>query len=148
MNSKSRIEKEIENKKSIAKVLKLSDKKLWGSLSDDERNAVVDEYYNSSSIEKIGIRRVLDDNRTVRRSIAMLLLSGLLGLSGGIASNVILKYIPSSFFNDMLFLAVFAVMLVFLFYIIDRVSAESLGQDHVLEHLLDIARKNKNNSNL
>lgn len=134
-------EKEIlEVKKDIAKRLWWSNKELWQSLSEAERMAVVDLYYHTYDIENAGILYVLDGNRNLRRSAGFLLLGLLLGVFGGAAGNIFLKYLPQNGLWDVLVVLAFFCLLYLFIYFIEKQSAQNLGEDRVLEHLLKLVK--------
>ncbi|MFA6602129.1 MAG: hypothetical protein WCT02_04745, partial [Candidatus Paceibacterota bacterium] len=103
---------EQESKKDIEKILKLSNKAQWGSLTSKERELVVSKYYDLRSIKSVGIQSVLNNNRDVMRSMALLVMGLLLGIFGGVASDVLMKYLPSDIWFDVVFLLFFLVFII------------------------------------
>lgn len=132
--------REKEIRKNIAKRLRMSDKERWEKLSDEDVNSIIDEYLHLSSIEEIGIHRVLEDNRNVRRNIGMLMLGSFIGVSGGIAGNITLDYIRllPTFFKihyELALVVLFIALIVELYFLIDVVGADGFKEDRILEHL-------------
>lgn len=135
---------EQDAKKDIAKRLRWSNEKLWTKLSEEEQVAIVDKYYHFSDLEHVGIRHVLEDNRNMRRNLAGVILGLLLGLLGGTTSNILLKYIPHGWYYDMLFVSMFILTVALSMREIDKMSAEGLREDHVLEYFIKLVKKDDN----
>lgn len=126
----------------ISKRLRLSNKELWNSLSENERNAVIDEYYNIYDIEKIGIHQVLEHNRNLRLNFATLVMGAILGLLGALVVDAIQDYIPNSLLYDILVVAGFAYVIWWFFRDTNRFLSERLGEHKVLEYLIKQVKKN------
>ena len=132
--------REKQIRKNIAKRLHLSDKEGWEKLSEEERKTVIDEYLHLSSIENIGIAKALEENRNVSRGVGSLMIGSILGLSGGIAGNIVLNYIQLlprwyQIYLEILLILSFLVLIWMFYHLIDRVSADGFKEDHILEHL-------------
>ncbi len=136
-------------KKDIAKRLRWSNKILWESLSEDERNLIVDKYYHSSDIENIGIHQALEANRNISRQLILLLVGTMFGVLAGIFANIIQKYFPQSFSFDIFFVIVFITCTVFLFRSINQLSSDRLREDRALEYFVNLIRSgNMENANI
>ncbi len=129
---------EREAKKDISERLRLSNKDLWENLSLEMKNAVIDMNYHMWDLDKVGIRQVLDANRQIRMNLTILILGLLLGVFGNIVAGIAIKYMPSNPWSDAIFLiaAVFGVW--YMFTSINKLSAERLADDNVLEHLVEL----------
>jgi len=125
--------------KVIAKRLRLSNPELWDSLTDDQREWMVKEYLEVSSIERVGIARVLEEHRGFRMALILTLLGALLGVLGGLAGGAVVTLSPSflsSLLIALICLAFFFVAMFWLVRNIEGVSAEWLRQDRVLPYLV------------
>lgn len=127
---------EEESKKDIAKRLMMSNKKLWNSLLKEKQISVVNKYYDVFSIESMGIQGVLERNADLRKQMGFLFMGTLLGILGGMLSSVLIEIIPENIIFKVSIIVGFFVFLYFLFQNINKFSAENLGEDMVLEHLL------------
>jgi hypothetical protein len=132
---------EQESKKDIEKILKLSNKAQWGSLTSKERELVVSKYYDLRSIKSVGIQSVLNNNRDVMRSMALLVMGLLLGIFGGVASDVLMKYLPSDIWFDVVFLLFCLVFIIHFFHFTEKIVSDNLREDNVLGHLLDLVKE-------
>lgn len=126
----------IRIKKDIAKGLRSSDKVLWETLSAEKQERVVDMYFNTNSIENVGIHKVLEENRNISRTLATLLLGVLLGAFGGAVANIALKYTPQSGYFDLFIVIVFFIILFMFVRMIERMNVDSLREDSVLEYFV------------
>lgn len=126
----------IRIKKDIAKRLRSSDKVLWETLSAEKQERVVDMYFNTNSIENVGIHKVLEENRNISRTLATLLLGVLLGAFGGAVANIALKYLPQSGYFDLFIVIVFFIILFMFIRMIERINVDSLREDSVLEYFV------------
>lgn len=127
---------EKELKENITKRLKGSNKSLWNSLSPEKQEFVVSKYYDLTSVESVGITSVLEDDRSIRRNIGGIVVGLLLGLFGGITSNVLLKYLPDSIGFDVFAIVMFVILFTMLIRMIDQISIDRLKSDRILEYLL------------
>jgi hypothetical protein len=127
---------EKEAKRDISDRLELSDKTLWSSLTQSERGAVVNRYYGSNGIERVGLDKVLDDNREIRRGLGYTGLGTLLGLFGGAASTILMKYVPDSKALEAFIVLAFVAFLVWFTRTINKMSVDGLRQERVLEHIV------------
>ena len=127
---------EITAKRDIAKRLSKSNKKLWKSLSKEKQEKIVDRYYHASDIENIGIHAVLENNRSIRREFAFLMLGLLFGVFGNLFGSVLEKYLPSNGWTDFFLVSGFFALLAAIVSMATQLSAETLGDYKVLEHLL------------
>ncbi len=132
-------EKEIKD--DIARRLRLSDEILWDSLPDDMKSWSVDKYYTMGSIKNVGVHKVLEDNRDIRRNLGSILIGLMLGLFGGVTSDVVLKYLPKSGYFDLFIVIVFLAILILFVRMIERASVDHLKEDHVLEYLVESIAK-------
>jgi len=129
---------EKETKKDISKRLKFSDKNLWDSLSSEQRNTIVDEYYHSRDIEKIGLAGVLENNRQIRKDIGLMFLGISFGLFSSIFINVVSKYFPqNNWAFDLLISIGFIIIIYFTIKEFEKLSYEDLGANNVLKYLIN-----------
>ncbi|MCK9273224.1 NUDIX domain-containing protein [Candidatus Gracilibacteria bacterium] len=126
---------EYEIKKEIEKRLKCSNKSLWNSLSKEKQDFVVNKYYDANSIENVGILKVLEDNRGLRMNLISIFIGLSLGLFGNAAYDVVLKYLPNGVFDAPILMG-FVVILFLSIREINKIAAEHLGNNKVLEYLL------------
>jgi hypothetical protein len=134
-------EKEI--KKDIAKRLRMSDKKLWKSVTEEEQNKVVNEYYHTSDIERVGVARVLEENRDLRRNFGFLILGVILGIVGNLFASILLKHMPQNSVFDGLVILFFLVFFFYLVREIKKIDVENLAADKVLKYLLKKIQEEK-----
>lgn len=135
---------EIAVKTDIRKRLRNSNKELWESISDNEREGVVDEYYHQWDIEKIGLSGILRESREQRKTLSMLGVGVFFGIMGNFATDIFLKYFPrGSYLFDIVFVLFFVVFFVYFFREINKLDSENLGKDRVLEHLIKAVREKK-----
>jgi len=129
------------DKQNIAKRLKSSNSKVWDTLTPAKQAAVVNKYYELRGIDHLGIDKILDDNRTIRSNMALLLLGLLLGIFGNIFASILLKYEPQGVLFDMLNIIACIALFFFLSDQIDKWSADHLGWSDVLNRLLKMVEK-------
>lgn len=141
MESAKEINEISKVKGDIAKRLRESNRTLWGTINEEDRSAIVNEYYNSFDINKVGLSLVLEHNRNVRISLATLLMGLMLGLLGALVANVIQKYIPNALIYDAVIVLGFIAFLWWFIRDIEKTSAELLKEDKVLEYLLKLVNK-------
>lgn len=135
-------EKQIKSeKKNIAKRLKLSNSKIWDTLTSVKQAAVVDKYYELRGFDHLGIDKILDDNRNIRSNMAFLLLGLLLGIFGNIFASIVLKYEPHGVSSDALSIIACIGLFWFLARQINKWSADHLGWSDVLNHLLKMVEE-------
>jgi len=127
---------EKEVKRDISDRLRLSNKELWDELTQDEKDSVIKRYYSSNSIERVGLDKVLDDNREIRRGLGYTGLGTVLGLFGGAASTVLMKHAPDSKVFDVFIVLSFIAFLVWFTRMINKMSVDGLKEEKVLEHLV------------
>jgi hypothetical protein len=127
--------------------LKKSNKKLWNSLSDEEKEKAVSKYYSLRSINYLKLDRVLEQNSTLRKDLFLLLFALVLGVSGNLFADVVSDFLKDFLgtINYNILVFVFFVGLVFLgFKEINKGSIEHLRENEVLENLLDLVNKDNN----
>lgn len=129
------------SKKDIAKRLELSDKKLWGSLSKDDKNDIVTRYYDSLDISHIGISGVLGNIRDTSRDLVLIIMGLLLGFLGNMANNTLAKYLPDGYFADILFVLFFILLIAFFFREIKKLNVEQLRDYKVLRYFVELKKK-------
>ncbi len=135
---------EKENKKEIEKMLELSNKKFWNSLNEQQKKAVVDKYYTLRSIEHLNIDKVLEINSNLRFNFYILFLGLGLGVFGNMFAEIISNFLKLTFgsiFYNCFTIALFVFLLILGFRETRKVGAEHLGENKVLEHLLDLVKK-------
>lgn len=129
---------EKETKEDIAKRLKISSKEGWITLSEEKQEQVIDKYYHYNDIERIGLGRVLENNRQMRKDYGFMILGISIGLIGNIFISSIFKYFPK---NSLLFdgsiIILFICLIKFIIAEFDKLSCEDLGNNKVLIHLLN-----------
>lgn len=136
-------EKEIKkDKKFIEKRLRSSNKKRWNTLTSEEREAVVNKYYDLRSIERLGIDKILDDNRNLRSNFVFLVIGVVLGVFGNVLASIWMQYLPKDLLHEIIMVVVIVIFLVWgVPRLGDILSADHLRQDDVLEHLLRLVKK-------
>lgn len=133
---------EKEERDYIAKRLKLSDKMVWGSLSKKQQESIIDKYYHFNDIENIGLSKVLENNRQMRKDYAFMILGISVGLIGNIFISTIFKYFPKdSLLFDGSVTLLFICLIKFIIEEFDKLSCEDLGNNKVLNHLLSIVEE-------
>lgn len=131
-----------KNKKDIIKTLKLSNKKLWDSLSKEKQNAVVDKYYKLTDIENSGLHNVLSNIRQTRISFGSLIIGLILGIIGSVMASILLKYIPKdNWVLDIFIIFIFLGVCTSLFKSTNEFTIEDFGEYKVLEYLLKSTKK-------
>jgi hypothetical protein len=136
----SRYEKEILE--DIGKRLKVSDPKKWNSLSTEEKDLVVKTYYYIRDIEYQNLIHLLREHAGERKQFIYLILGIGMGLFASPISTIALKYFPSESVWDDLRTGVFFALLLYLFVkLIFRASAESLGDENVIDRLLEAGKQ-------
>lgn len=129
---------EQEVKKDIAKRLKLSNQKLWDSLSFEDREIIVNKYYHSRDIEKVGLVSILENNRQMRKDIGFMFLGISLGLFGNIFINIVFKYFPKdSWIFDLLISVGFIILIYYIIKQFEKFTYEDLDDNNVLGYLID-----------
>lgn len=135
-----KLEKEIREE--ITNRLRFSDKKLWNLLSTEQKEAVVDKYYHARDIKNIGLNSVLENNRQMRKDLGFMILGLSLGIFSNLVINLVFKYLPkNSLLFDISIGAGFIILLVWTFKEFEKLSAEDLGNNKVLNYLLDQVEK-------
>lgn len=135
-------EKYIEEAKAdIRKRLERSDKEKWKSLTDEERELVVNKFLDLRSIEHLGIDKILDNSRGLRQNFAFLILGVLFGVSGNLAAGVLVKYLPDSFVSDIFYVVLFVISLWLIIRFADNSDADFLKHENILEYLLKIVKR-------
>lgn len=132
-------EKEIKN--DIARRLRLSDVPLWNSLSREEQNRVVEKYYSINDLKNVGIHKVLEENRNIRRNLGSILIGLLLGLFGGVVSDIGIKYIPDNGWLHFFIIVAFFALLAMFIRLIEQTSVDHLKEDSVLKYLVTLQEK-------
>lgn len=135
-----------ETRKSISKRLKDSSPTFWAKLPEQTQRLVVQKCYDLQGVGSIGLRSVLRDIASTRKNLATLYLGILFGVVGNIGAALILKYIPD---NPLVDIALGGGIVIFLFWLIeqfDKIIAEQLAADHVLEHLYTMVEKEQDDS--
>ena len=144
MRSKTLERNRKDAQKDIGKRLRKSNPELWASLSAARQQAIISEYYHVYDLDKIGLASVLEHNRSLRMNFALLLIGLILGISGNLIGSILEKYIPSGRGSDLLIVTIFVIFIWLLIRMIDQLSAESLAEDQVLEHLVSLTADMKN----
>ena len=136
----SKVEKEIL--KDLEKRLKMSNPEKWKQLSDDEKSLIVRKYYEIRDTDYQNINFLLRENAEIRRQFSMLFVGVLIGIIANPISSILTKHLPSSTLgDDLLNLAFFGLVLFLVVKIFNRMSAQSLNDDNVIERLLEIAKQ-------
>lgn len=138
----SNIEKEIL--KDLEKRLKMSDPKKWNLLSDEEKFLIVRKYYEIRETDYQNINFLLREHANDRRQISLLFVGVLIGILANPISTIIIKYLPSTtLVDDLLNLALFGSILIFLVLVANRFNSEWLGDENIIERLLQIVKQEK-----
>lgn len=132
---------EQDSKKDIAKRLEMSNKKLWDSLSYEEKNNIINEYYDSLDISHIGISGVLGNIRDTSRDLILIIMGLLLGFWGSLVNNIFAKYLPEGYFFDVLFVIFFICIIFFFFRETRKLNVEQIRSYKVLDHFVKLERK-------
>lgn len=131
-----------EGLKSIAKRLQRSDGALWSSLTKEERDTVLETYYDSLSLNALGLTRILENNVSLRQNFGMLILGLLFGIFGSAVASIILKYLPQQDWRiDIAIGVVFVAFMLWFFRETNKALAEHLAEEDVLGFLVKEARK-------
>lgn len=130
-------------RKDIARELCKSNKELWKNLSEGEREAVIDEFGDILSPDRISLASVIEDYWLVRRMIGGTVLGVLLGFSGALAAAAVAKYLPSSIIADLVFIGFFIFLLWLTLHEVAKLNVFNLKRDKILERLVEMLRKSK-----
>jgi hypothetical protein len=128
--------------KELSKRLKLSNPKKWKQLNDEERSLIVRKYYEIRDADYKNITFLLREHADNRRQFSILFVGVLIGVLANPISTIISKYLPSATMSDdLLNLTFFALILSLLVLTVNRSSAEWLGDENVIERLLEIVKQ-------
>jgi len=130
-------------KKDISKRLRMSDKKKWNSLTEEERKLVADKYYDLRSIKHLGIEKILDDYTYLRRSVYLLIIGVLLGIIGSAVGDILNEYLLVNFLPKPITAFIGLGFFFYFVHLSEKLAAENLGNQDVLGHLLKLVKKNK-----
>jgi hypothetical protein len=133
-------------RKSISKRLSLSNPSLWSKIPEHTQHAIVQLYFDTLGIGHVGMRSVLQDNANIRRNLATLYLGVLFGILGSMVADVFLKYLPHDWRTDVAIMVGFIVFSWWLIREFDKVLAEHLAADHILDHLYAVVAKDQDDS--
>lgn len=126
----------------IRKRLKVSDRRKWETLTDEEKDLAVDTYYNLRNTDFQNINFLLREHAAEKKEFFFLVLGIAMGVFANPISTILLKHLPSeTIWQDMLTGSFFALLLVWTTVLFMRMSAESLGEEKVIERLLEIGKQ-------
>ena len=136
----SRYEQEIL--RDIRKRLEISDRKKWKTLTDKQKELVVQTYYQIRDTDYQNINFLLREHAGERRQFAFLMLGIGIGIFANPISSILVKYFPAETWIDDLRTSVFfALLILWSMFLFTRMSAQSLGDENILERLLEVGEQ-------
>lgn len=127
----------------IRKRLETSDRKKWKTLSEEQRELAVQTYYWIRDTDYKNINYLLKEHAGEKKQFIFLVLGIGMGVFANPISSILLKYFPAeSIWDDLLTATFFALLLAWFVILFMRMSAESLGDENVIERLLEIGNQN------
>ncbi len=129
--------------KSIRKRLEISDRKKWKTLTDEQKGLVVNTYYQIRDTDYQNINFLLREHAGEKKQFIFLMLGIGMGVFANPVSSILLKYFPAeTVWDDLLTALFFGLLLTWFVILFMRMSAESLGEEGVIERLLEISAQN------
>ncbi len=142
----SKYEKEIL--KDIKKRLKTSNPRKWRTLTESQRESLPKTYYQIRDTDYKNINFLLREHADERKQFYFLILGVCIGIFAAPISSILLKYLPAETgWDDLRTVSLFAFLLLGLVLLFTRASAESLGDENVIERLLEIMEQGDIESN-
>ena len=131
---------EKEAKNDITKRLKLSDNVTWNSLSEKQKEAVVNKYYHWNDIENIGLNKILETNLDTRKNFALLFLGASFGIAANIIVSILFRHLNSNLFDFSFLIFAFGGLFLIMKEI-QKTTFEDLKNNKVLNYLLNMVEQ-------
>jgi hypothetical protein len=132
-----------ETLKNIRKRLETSDNKKWKTLTEEEKDVVVTTYYQIRDTDYQNINFLLREHAEEKKQFIFLVLGIFMGVFANPISSIALKYLPSgTVWHDIGILMLSIIFLVIIVRIFFNESSRSLGEENIIERLLEIGALN------
>jgi hypothetical protein len=133
-----RTREEIEDRKAIAKRLKKTNKQKWTSLTDQQREEVVERYFEVMDLKKLGPKALIEDAWVRAFAVDTTVFGVMLGVIGGAAATIIDRYLaPFGVIYSFFALLLFLLILIGVSHLPEMIKVHSLREGQLLEKLLE-----------
>lgn len=128
--------------KDIEKRLKMSDPKKWKELSDNEKSQLVNKFYEIRDTDYKNLNFLLREHAQDRYQFRILFAGVLMGVLANPISTILFSFFPSNtLIQKILILVFFSSLLALLVWMANKLSAEALGDENVIDRLLKIVKQ-------